>query len=199
MHRVNITVDLIKSERDVEIAVSGLVMINASPRLEVHQLQPYLVTTSNYVKMISETHAAELAYAMLLKDEGEIYITVAGDHSDKEAEKCSLIAGEHMYPKIIARRAWRLRDIESRWRDIEFRSWAEVGGSKKLIEELRGSEFPGPRDALNVVKDVMNDLRNIVIVVKPMVNQVPVTSTYNEIGIHDPVSGKSINHYYWVE
>ena len=96
MHRVNITVDLIKSERDVEIAVSGLVMINASPRLEVHQLQPYLVTTSNYVKMISETHAAELAYAMLLKDEGEIYITVAGDHSDKEAEKWSLIEGEHM-------------------------------------------------------------------------------------------------------
>lgn len=200
MHRINVAVEIARAERDVEIAVSGLLLIQGTPQgLGSYWLQPYLVTTGNYVRMVSEAHAGELAYALLVKDEGEIYVTVASDHTDKEAEKCSLVAGKHMYPKVIARRTWRLRDVEARWGDLELRSWVEVNGEKRQVSSLRGSDFPSPGEVVPLIARAAGDVRNLIAIVKPSLQQSPITSSYNEIGMQDPATGKSISHYYWVE
>lgn len=200
MHRINITVEFGKSERDVEIAVSGLALVQRGSRgLDNYQLQPYLVTTGNYVKMVSEAHAGELSYALLIKDEGEVYVTVASDHSDKEAEKCNLVAGKHMYPKVIARRAWRLRDVEPKWGGMELRSWVELNGEKRQAAYLKGSDFPSPGSVVSIIGKTASDLRNLVIIVKPLSPLASMSSSYNEISIEDPTTGRSINHYYWVE
>jgi hypothetical protein len=60
MHRVNIIAEYgNKTEKDIEITVGSLLLVQQdSGSISTLALQPYLITTSNYVKKITHHTAA---------------------------------------------------------------------------------------------------------------------------------------------
>ncbi|ADN50337.1 DUF2848 family protein [Vulcanisaeta distributa] len=225
MHRLNVTIEFKNgNERDIEIAVSDLVIFVWSGRTtdiikkeveelsrigisgpknipEIYILQPYLVTTSNYIRKVSDLHSGEVEYVLLIKNEDEIYVTVGSDHTDREAERCSLLAGKHMYPKIVARRAWPLKEIEDHWDDLVLRSWILEDDKKTLYQEGTMKFLLTPEKLVDLIREVVPDLKNVVVFsgTIPTIKGQIKPSGYFEIELYDPVLNRSIDHYYWIE
>ncbi len=224
MHRLNVTVEYRDGdERDVEIAVSELVLfqwaardmemlrrqideyskIGIKPRSmpEVYLLQPYLVTTSNYIRRISDFHAGSVHYVILIKNEDEVYITVGSDHSDKEAERCNILAGKHMYPKVVARRAWPLEEVSKHFDELVMRSWILEGSAKTLYQEGKLKLLLRPEKIIDQVEEIVSELRNVVVFAGtlPTVGGEIKVSEYFEVELFDPVLNRKIGHYYWID
>ncbi len=224
MHRLNVTVEYRNgNERDVEIAVSELILFqwaardmdilkrqideyakfDIKPRTmpEIYHLQPYLVTTSNYIRKISENHAGSVHYVILIKNEDEIYLTVGSDHSDKDAERCNVLAGKHMYPKVVARRAWPLEEVEDHFDELVLRSWILEGSAKTIYQEGKLKMLIKPDRIIDQVKEIVSELRNVVVFAGtlPTVRGEIKVSEYFEVELSDPVLNRKISHYYWVD
>lgn len=202
MHRVNIIVEYgNRTEKDIEITVGSLLLVQQnSGSISTIALQPYLITTSNYVKKITPSYGSNIAYALLIKNREDIFITVASDHTDPDAERCSLISGKHTYPKVIARRAWSLDTVEDHWGSIEIRNVAIINDEKRVVQQLMGKDLPQPSIVLEMIEDTMEEPRNMIIVVERRVMpEEYITSNYYEISIIDNVNKRTIEHYYWVD
>ncbi len=225
MHRLNITVEFRNgNEKDIEIAVSELVLflwtgrnlsiakkhIEEAAKLgirepknipEMYILQPYLVTTSNYIRKISETHGGEVEYVLLVKNEDEIFVTVGSDHTDREAERCNILAGKHMYPKVVARKAWLLEEVRDHWDSLVMRSWILENNVKTMYQEGSLKLLLQPEKLLEQVQETVQDFRNIVIFsgTIPTIKGELRTSDYFEFELYDPILKRSISHYYWID
>lgn len=202
MHRVNITIEYgNRAEKEVEITVGSLLMVLQSVNgLSTLNLQPYLITTSNYVRKVSQSYGSNIAYTLLLKNREDVYVTVASDHTDPEAEACNLISGKHTYPKVIARRAWPLDTVEDHWDSLELRNTAVVNDEKRIAQRILGKELPQPSIVLEMLEDLVEEPRNMVVIVeKRVMPEEYIVSNYYEISINDPVGNRSIIHYYWVD
>jgi len=225
MHRLNVTIEFKNgNERDIEIAVGDLIAFGWTEREvnlmkkhieelskfgirgpksipEVYVLQPYLVTTSNYIRKISDVHNGEVGYVLLVKNEDEIYVTAGSDHSDKDAERCNLLAGKHMYPKVVARRAWPLREVVDHWDELVIRSWILENDEKVLYQESSLRNLLPPQKLIDEVRELVPEVRNLIIFsgTVPTLKGELRTSSYFEFEIQDPVLKRSITHYYWIE
>ena len=201
MHRVNVVVEAQGVERDVEVTVGSLLLVqHDSGGLSTMMLQPYLITTSNYIRKISAMSGSNIAYAILIKSKEDIYVTVASDHTDVDAERCSIIAGKHTYPKVIARRVWDLDYVENNWDNIELRSNAIINDEKKVAQVVRGPELPQPSIVLEMVENAIEEPRNMVIIVEKKINPMDyISSNYYEIQMVNNADKRSIMHYYWVD
>jgi hypothetical protein len=224
MHRLNVTIEYKNGyERDIEIAVSELILfmwtgrdlevvkrqidelskLGIKPKTipEIYRLQPYLVTTSNYIRKVSEFHTGEVMYVLLVKNEDEIFVTVGSDHTDREAERCNILAGKHMYPKVVARRAWPLEEVEDHWDSLILRSWVLEDSTKVLYQEGPLRLLLRPEKLLEQVKETVQELRNVVIfsgTIPTLKGEIRV-SEYFEVELYDPVLKREISHYYWVD
>jgi hypothetical protein len=202
MHRVNIIAEYgNKTEKDIEITVGSLLLVQQdSGSISTLALQPYLITTSNYVKKITASYGSNIAYALLIKNREDVFVTIASDHTDPDAERCNLISGKHTYPKVIARRAWSLDSVEDHWDSIELRNMAIINDEKKIAQQLMGRELPQPSIVLEMIEDTMEEPRNMIIIVERRVMPEDyVASNYYEISIIDNANKRSIEHYYWVD
>ncbi|WP_291766767.1 DUF2848 domain-containing protein [Caldivirga sp. UBA161] len=202
MHRVNIIAEYgNKAEKDIEITVGSLLLVQQdSGSISTIALQPYLITTSNYVKKITASYGSNIAYALLIKNREDVFITVASDHTDPDAERCSVISGKHTYPKVIARRAWSLENIEDHWDLIELRNMAIINDEKKMAQQFTGRELPQPSIVLEMIEDTVEEPRNMVIIVeRRIMPEEYVVSNYYELSIIDNSNKRSIEHYYWVD
>jgi len=74
MHRVNIIAEYgNKTEKDIEITVGSLLLVQQdSGSISTLALQPYLITTSNYVKKITASYGSNIAYALLIKNREDV-------------------------------------------------------------------------------------------------------------------------------
>ncbi len=224
MHRLNVTIEFKNgNERDIEIAVNELIVFSWTGRNidivkklveerekygikpktipECYRLQPYLITTSNYIRKISETHAGEVEYVLLIRNEDEIFITVGSDHTDLEAERCSCLAGKHMYPKVVARRAWPLEEVEDHLDKIVLRSWILEDSKKVIYQEGNLGLLIRPEKLIEQVREIVGDLRNVVVFsgTIPTITGELKVSEYFEIKMIDPVLNREISHYYWID
>ncbi len=224
MHRLNVVVEYKNgNERDMEIAVNELILfswtgrdldvirkqeqelakLGIRPRQipEMYRLQPYLVTTSNYIKKISDFHTGEVEYVLLVKNEDEIFVTVGSDHTDRDAERCNVLAGKHMYPKVVARRAWPIEEVQDHWDSLILRSWVLEDSTKIPYQEGPLKLLLRPEKLLEQVSEVVQELRNIVIfsgTIPTLKGEIRV-SEYFEVELYDPVLDREISHYYWID
>ncbi len=223
MHRLNVTVEYKNGdERDIEITVSELILFewtgrdievikkqtdelaqyNIKPKSipEMYVVQPYLITTSNYVRKVSELHTGWVEYVILAKNEDEVFVSVGSDHSDLEVERCSVIAGKHLYPKVVARRAWPLEDVIDHWDELIIRSQVLEGTMKVPYQEAKLRLLLRPERIIEEVREVLQELRNTIIFsgTIPTLGGIKV-SEYFELTIHDPLLNRSITHYYWID
>ncbi|NPA69896.1 MAG: DUF2848 domain-containing protein [Crenarchaeota archaeon] len=224
MHRLNVTIEFKNgNERDIEIAVNELIVFSwtgrnidivkklveerekygIKPRTipEYYRLQPYLITTSNYIRKISDTHVGEVEYVLLIRNEDEIFITVGSDHTDIDAERCNILAGKHMYPKVVARRAWPLDEVEKHIDKIILRSWILEDSKKTLYQDGNIGMLIRPEKLIEQVREIVEDMRNVVVfsgTIPTVTGQLKV-SEYFEIKMIDPVLDREISHYYWVD
>jgi hypothetical protein len=66
---------------------------------------------------------------------GELFVSVASDHTDRALETHSVALSKQVCVKPAARCAWRLADVADHWDELVLRSWIEEDGELVLYQQ----------------------------------------------------------------
>ncbi|MCS7143266.1 MAG: DUF2848 domain-containing protein [Aigarchaeota archaeon] len=174
-----------------ELAKLGVPAPRRTPTSYV--LPPELLTNSEEIRVESNETSGEVE-AVLLFDEDETYITVGSDHTDRPLERVDVRRAKLACPKVIAKSAWVLKEVEDHLDNLILSSWTS-----------RKSKEPYQRGTL---REVMR-LRELVEVLgvggKGTVlfcGTIPTLAghiVYSDeflVNLSDPLEGREIGHGY---
>lgn len=129
---------------------------------------------------------------------GELYVSVASDHTDRKLEAVSVALSKQVCVKPVARKAWVFKDVAGHWDELQVRAsivenGAEVSYQEGTLASLRSATdlIAGYTGGMSTLPDGTGMCCGTVAVIGA-IRPAPVFS----MCLHDPRSGRSINHRY---
>jgi len=93
-----------------------------------------LLTQAPRVQVVGPDTSGEVE-TFVFTFEGELYVSIASDHTDRKLETHSVALSKQICPKPVARGAWRFADVAGYWDELVIRSHIEENGKTVLYQE----------------------------------------------------------------
>lgn len=119
----------------------------ALPRL------PYLAQHTDQVRVQHGRTSGEAEWALVVDQDGDLLLTAACDHTDRELEVHGVAWSKNASPDVLARRAWRLADVQERLDDLTLRAWVTHDGQETLIQDGTLAELLTPAYWADVLRE----------------------------------------------
>lgn len=84
----------------------------------MYWFDPERITTSEILSVVGEKTSGEIEFFLASDDYGDLYVTVASDHTDRQLETVSVSKAKQACSKIISPAFWRFSEIRSHWDKI---------------------------------------------------------------------------------
>ncbi|QUJ75689.1 DUF2848 domain-containing protein [Sulfitobacter albidus] len=78
--------------------------------------------------------SGEVEY-VLFNIEGEIWVGVGSDHTDRDVEAYNITVSKQMCDKPVGRQLWRYADLRAVWDDLRVESHAVIDGAEVLYQQ----------------------------------------------------------------
>jgi hypothetical protein len=98
-------------------------------------LSPQLLTTGNEIQVIAPTSSGEVEAVIFAHADGELFVGVGSDHTDRDFEKYSIPASKQMCGKVVAPEVWPMVEVSDHLDEIILRSWIIRDGRETLYQE----------------------------------------------------------------
>lgn len=125
--------DLAATEHHIEeLAKLGVSRPSAIPlyyRVAENQL-----TQASRIQVLG-THSSGEVETFVFMAEGELYISLTSDHTDRKLESQSVALSKQLCAKPVAATAWRFADLADHWDELVIRSYIREDGSEVLYQE----------------------------------------------------------------
>jgi hypothetical protein len=92
------------------------------------------ITAATTIQVTGETSSGEVEF-VLVKTEGQIFVGVGSDHTDREVETYGVTVSKQMCDKPVAPELWPFAEVENHWDRLILRSWASFEGRRELYQE----------------------------------------------------------------
>lgn len=133
--------------------------------------------------------------------EGELYVSIASDHTDRKLETHSVALSKQICPKPVASTAWRFADVADYWDELVIRAHIEENGKTVLYQE-------GPLATLRIPQELIAGYANGAAILPEGTGM--TCGTVSAIGgirpaasftmeLHDPRRGRTLSHTYAVD
>ena len=99
----------------------------------LYALCSYLATTSTSVPVHGAETSGEVEY-VLLWFQGELFVTVGSDHTDRQLESFSIPKAKNACANVIAPRVWRFDEVAEHFDRLQLRSHVHRGASTELYQ-----------------------------------------------------------------
>ncbi|WP_299474457.1 DUF2848 domain-containing protein [uncultured Roseibium sp.] len=99
-----------------------------------YECAPALLTQESEIHALGTKTSGE-AEPFLLRLNGQIWLGLASDHTDRALEAHSVAASKQICAKPVAETLWRFDEVEPNLDDYVLRSWIEEDGSWTLYQE----------------------------------------------------------------
>lgn len=181
-----------------EMAVLGIARPSALPlyyRIAHNQL-----TQEGKIQVVGEHSSGEVETFVFAVD-GELFVSIASDHTDRKLEAYSVAISKQACPKPVGTTAWRFADVADHWDELIIRSYIKEGGAIVLYQE-------GPLASLRTPADLIAGFANGASVLPKGVAMSCGTvgaiggirpSTSFTMELFDPRSQRTLSHHYEVE
>lgn len=116
-----------------ELAELGVPGPSTTPSL--YPVSGYLAQQTDRIQVQHAKTSGEAEWALIIDDSGDVLLTAACDHTDRELEVHGVAWSKNASPDVLARRAWRLQDVRGHLDAITLRAWVGHQGSKDLIQD----------------------------------------------------------------
>lgn len=133
-----------------------------------------------------------------MDSEGELLLTAACDHTDRELEVHGVAWSKNASPDVLARRAWRLADVEERLDDLALRAWVTHDGRETLIQNGTLAELLTPGYWADVLRERGDLVPGTVLIsgTIPMTEGVDQFAERWRVELSDPATGDVIDLAY---
>lgn len=113
---------------------------------------PLSITSFDNVYVEGIETSGEAEYVLLLNN-GDVYVGVGSDHTDRELEKHDIPKSKQICPAFLHDKFWNFDEIKDHWDKIEIRSWYISGGERVLYQESTLVTILPPDELIEVVND----------------------------------------------
>ncbi len=176
-----------------ELAAEG---ITVPERIPSFYLAPPYTLVQEHEIVTTHRHTSGEVEIALIFDQGNVYVTLASDHTDRAAETLDIAVSKLACPKIIANEAWRLEEVREHWDELLLRSWIHEEGHRVPYQTGAAGELLPPDDLLGMTPFKRRPASFVLL-----------TGTLSAIGrirgsehfwaeLHDPVSRQTIQFDY---
>lgn len=106
------------------------------------------LSQASTVEVVGQETSGEVE-PMLFFHGGEMFVSIASDHTDRALETHSVALSKQICVKPVAHTAWRMADVEDHWDLLTLRSWIEEDGDLVLYQEGTLAALRRPSDLLD--------------------------------------------------
>lgn len=128
-----------------ELELLGVPRPSAVPlfyRVAANQL-----TQNKSVEVIGTASSGE-AEVFIFTHQGEVFVSLASDHTDRELESHSVALSKQLCVKPVASQAWRMSEVGEHWDQLILRAWIKEEGEFRLYQEGTLASLRKPDDLL---------------------------------------------------
>jgi len=178
-----------------ELEALGISRPKATPTF--YRVAASLLTTADSIEVTGEDSSGEVE-AVLFSVNGEQWIGVGSDHTDRNAERFQVTLSKQACAKPVGPELWSYREVEPHWDALMLRSFALIDGSRILYQE-------GPintmRDPAGLVGLYTNGAESLASGTAMFCGTLAVRGAVRpavrfEIEIEDPVLKRRLTHGY---
>lgn len=111
-----------------------------------------LLTTAAEIQVMGAASSGEVEFVLLGLVDG-LCVGVGSDHTDRKAETAGVTLAKQLCPKPIGSVLWRYDDVASHWDRLILRSFAQVGGRRRLYQEGSVAAMRSPEELLKLYRE----------------------------------------------
>ncbi|MDF1584830.1 DUF2848 domain-containing protein [Marinimicrococcus flavescens] len=183
----------------VELEALGVARPSSVPLF--YRVSASLLTTASHIQVVGTQSSGEVE-AVLVAAGGEIFVGVASDHTDREAEAHSVALSKQLCAKPMGATVWRFADVADHWDRLVLRAHAVIDGERVLYQE-------GAVAGLLPVTSLMESYAGrpgarleagqaMLCGTLPAIGGIRPAARF-EVELVDPVRGRSLTHAYDIE
>lgn len=105
------------------------------------------LTQSHSVEVIGTASSGE-AEVFIFSHQGEVFVSLASDHTDRKLESHSVALSKQLCVKPVATQAWRMSEVAGHWDQLILRAWIKEDGEFRLYQEGTLVSLRKPDDLL---------------------------------------------------
>ncbi|GAA1942618.1 DUF2848 domain-containing protein [Amycolatopsis minnesotensis] len=171
-----------------ELAELGVPAPSVTPAL--YPVSPYLAAQTAEVPVQHGRTSGEAEWALVITDTGEVLLTAACDHTDRELEVHGVAWSKNAAYDVLAGQAWRLDEVEDRLDALTLRAWA----GDALIQDGTLADLLPPRYWLDVLRERELAGPGTVLLsgTIPMIGGVDQFAGHWRVALGDPATGNTI-------
>jgi hypothetical protein len=163
-----------------------------------YRVSASLLTTDDMIDVLGENSSGEVECVLHAID-GEIFVGVGSDHTDRKAEAIGVSLSKQMCAKPVSRKAWRYDDVAPHWDALMLRSYIRVNGERRLYQEGSVSAMRPPEELCRLWGgDSRLPQRASMFCGTLAVHGGIVSADTFEMELEDPVLDRRITHVYGV-
>jgi hypothetical protein len=183
-------------EHILELEALGIAPPPTTPTF--YPVSPQLIAQDHLLVTTEAATSGEAEVALVI-DHGEVFVTVASDHTDRAVERLDIALSKRACHKMIGTTLWRLDDVIDRWDSLRVRSW--IGEEASLpYQDGTLSSLLSPLDVLHAIPWRTTQPRSFVVLcgtVPTIAGMCP--SVRFKAEVHDPLTERELRLEYSVE
>jgi Protein of unknown function (DUF2848) len=179
-----------------ELAAHGVAAPERVPSF--YRVTPDRVLATDRIAVLGPHTSGEGEF-ILFHANGEVYVGVGSDHTDRAVERESVRISKQLCQKVVAPEVWRLADVRDHWDRILLRSFAD--DAARPYQEGPAAALLDPEEILGRVEARINGGLEGVLVFSgtlPLAGELTYASRFR-VELLDPLRGTQLEVAYAVE
>lgn len=120
-------------ERHIEELVTlGVSRPKAMP--VYYRISAARLSTAPLIEASGTESSGEVEFVLAALD-GEMYVGVGSDHTDREVERYGVTVSKQVCDKPVSETFWPYSEVADHWDQLMLRSYATIGGARHLYQE----------------------------------------------------------------
>jgi hypothetical protein len=136
-----------------EVADVGVRIAFDIPAPRIYPMAVSSITTDDVIGVHHGETSGEVELVIVVV-EGEVYLGIGSDHTDRVLERESIIWSKQYSPSVLGGQVWRWNDVEPHWDRLVLESWVDG----KLYQSSPAAVFRRPDDLLAVLAERVVEL-----------------------------------------
>ncbi|MFD5824129.1 DUF2848 family protein [Lentzea sp. NPDC060358] len=177
-----------------EVADVGVRIAFDIPAPRIYPMSVNSVTTDDRIGVHSATTSGEVELVLVVH-EGEVFLGVGSDHTDRVLEKHSIIWAKQYCPSVLGRRVWRWSEIAPRWEHLVL----ECTVDGELYQRVNASVFLPPDRIVEILTERVGSLPSSYLVYCGTYTSVDNTIRYGSAwtgSLRDPGTAEALEVVY---
>lgn len=134
-----------------ELAALGIPGPTVVPTM--YPVATYLAQQASSIPVQHGRTSGEVEWAIIVDDHGDVLLTLACDHTDRELEVHGIAWSKNASPDVLASEAWRLSELEDHIDELTLTAWVTNEGKEEEIQTATLADLLPPSHWVEVLKE----------------------------------------------